>query len=552
MGVSGLSRGVALLATLTACFALIGAHEDSKICGQKNFFLRGSLRGSNSRWDTLVPDQCSVPSLAQRWTPACSVFIRVDLDLKESEGAAYEPLDGTFVGTCVTTEHEWQLLCTHVLEVPAVGTLTSVDLVHWGAVYPAFSSPQTWSSGSRGFEGVTGTSKVRTLVLFDTVEYEFHLERAPRCGDARVFTFAAIGDLPYGVGNADHAQLDAMPAFVQAINQDNALQLVLHVGDIHSGSSHCYEAYNWRVFNAFKEFNVPLVYTPGDNEWADCHNAKEGGWTYTTTSPWPCLNLTGNLGPCDSYYDPVADGGSHYPGDPLDNLELVRRIFFPRPGSTLARHKSVLSQSRAYDPAYPADAKYLEHVMFVEADVLFVALNIPGGSNNEGDAWHGAPKTQRQLDAVAERTGATIRWLDRAFAHAWEEDTKGIVLMYQADFWKGDPSKLSGYTPIVQAIYNHVRSFGRSVLALHGDSHEFKSDNPFANTNAVYLPQNTQYGTLAPVTNFHRIVVHGETLPMEYLRVTVNADSYYGYGSGVGASKFGPFKWTRLPQPSVL
>jgi hypothetical protein len=29
---------------------------------------------------------------------------------------------------------------------------------------------------------------------------------------------------------------------------------------------------------------VPLVYTPGDNEWADCHKKKEGGGEYSSST----------------------------------------------------------------------------------------------------------------------------------------------------------------------------------------------------------------------------------------------------------------------------
>ena len=91
------------------------------------------------------------------------------------------------------------------------------------------------------------------------------------------FAVAVIGDSPYGIAYGDTAQYNANPAFISAINADTSLSLTLHVGDIHSGKEYCTESYNLGVFNQWKAFIQPLVYVPGDNEWADCHKVKEGG-----------------------------------------------------------------------------------------------------------------------------------------------------------------------------------------------------------------------------------------------------------------------------------
>jgi len=47
------------------------------------------------------------------------------------------------------------------------------------------------------------------------------------------------------------------------------------------------------------------------------------------------------------------------------------------------------------------------------------------------------------------------------------------------------------------------------------------------------------------VPNFHRIVVHGSTFPLEWLKLTVDP------AVNVPASEtaFGPFSWERMPQP---
>ena len=78
-----------------------------------------------------------------------------------------------------------------------------------------------------------------------------------------------------------HPQTAATPAFIDSINADPDVALVLHVGDIHSGKQYCTEAYDQDDLRpSGRAFKDPLVYTPGDNEWTDCHKAAEGGGVY--------------------------------------------------------------------------------------------------------------------------------------------------------------------------------------------------------------------------------------------------------------------------------
>jgi hypothetical protein len=98
-------------------------------------------------------------------------------------------------------------------------------------------------------------------------------------GGAQPSTLAVFGDSPYGVKRGDTAQFDATPAFIDSINADPNVGLVLHIGNIHSGKQYCTQAYDQSIFDQWKRFADPLVYTPGDNEWTDCHKPAEGGGT---------------------------------------------------------------------------------------------------------------------------------------------------------------------------------------------------------------------------------------------------------------------------------
>jgi hypothetical protein len=349
-------------------------------------------------------------------------------------------------------------------------------------------------------------------------------------GSANVLTLAVYGDAPYGTTPADTEQFAATPAFIQSINADSKVDLVLHVGDIHSGKQYCTQPYDQSIADLWAAFKDPLVYTPGDNEWSDCHKAAQGGGVYNSATH----QVDYVAGPFDGYAD-------YAKGDPIANLALIRSIFFSKPGFTLGgRKKQVLSQAQNLDPAHPTDAKYVENVIWEQSKVLFVTINVPGGSNNDNDIWYGAPtQTAAQSQEIAERTGADLRWLDAAFAQAEAEGVEAVVIAAQADMW--DPEKgaahQAAYEPIVASVASHTTDFGKPVLMFNGDSHFYRTDDPLSASDPLnYIHPGYD------VPNFHRIVVHGSTFPLEWLRLTVDPR----VNNPVGPNSFGPFGWQRV------
>jgi hypothetical protein len=90
---------------------------------------------------------------------------------------------------------------------------------------------------------------------------------------AAPFTFVAIGDMPYRVPD-DYGRLERL---IAAVNKA-APAFTVHVGDIKSGSTPCSDESFQKVKGYFDSFEEPLVYTPGDNEWTDCHRPAAGGF----------------------------------------------------------------------------------------------------------------------------------------------------------------------------------------------------------------------------------------------------------------------------------
>jgi hypothetical protein len=334
-------------------------------------------------------------------------------------------------------------------------------------------------------------------------------------------TYAVIGDTPYG-----QPQIDNFPNDVAEINQDPKVRLVMHLGDIKNGSSVCSTDYFNQIRADFDAFKDPFVYTPGDNDWTDCHRANNGAY-------WPA--------------GPVLNGDTR-----PARLDEIRKIFFDRPGRTLGVHSQKVA---AQTPDYP------ENVRWLASRVEFGDLNLPG-SNNDYLLWFDPtptsnplddpPRSQSQIDEVTERTAADIAWLDGIFDRATEDDAKAVVIGIQADMWDpaimGDPNQYDHFTPIVQELAARSLDFGKPVLLLNGDSHQFTDDHPLGASAPAQNKAN--YGITQNVPNLHRITVNGSTTPChEWLRLRIDPGSsgIFSY-SRVRFSKQPGFDHTICPE----
>ena len=378
------------------------------------------------------------------------------------------------------------------------------------------------------------------------------------------FTLAVIGDVPYGTSPTDTRQTIAHPRFVAAINADSDVSLVAHIGDIHAGKQYCTQAYDQTIFEHWTAFKQPLVYTPGDNEWMDCHKAKEGGGSFN--------KATGKI---DYVVDADGKFADYAKGDPIANLALIRSMFFATPGQTLGAPMPVHSQAVEFNPAHPADKAFVENVWWEKSGILFVTVNIPGGSNNGTDPWYGAPAmSPEQQSEVAVRSAATLRWIDAAYNRAMSKGDIAMVILTQADMWDVDDAKtglahLSGYKQYLDKIAEASKAYGMPVLMIVGDSHTYRSDNPLvkgapcvieveSGKPAVSCFDRAAEAMLAErkspadafltqahgynVPNFHRIVVHGETMPLEWLKLRIDPT----VNNKHELEAFGPFSWKRM------
>lgn len=315
-------------------------------------------------------------------------------------------------------------------------------------------------------------------------QHHEHSHDHPGFDRSRAVTYAVIGDTPYGA-----PQLANFPNDVAEINGDPDVRLVMHLGDIKNGSSECATPYFEQIRADFDGFSDPLVYTPGDNEWTDCHRANNGGY-------WPA--------------GPVFNGDSR-----PARLGEIHRIFFDHPGWTLGQHPIHVETQ---------GGNYVENVTWDQSGIQLGDLNVPG-SNNDWLPWFGQPQTKSQIDEVNGRTHADLVWMDRLFDRARDEHAKAVAIGIQADMWdpaiEGDPTQYDHFQPIVQELARQSLRFRGPVLLLNGDSHAFIDDYPLADPSR---PQNKSiYGIGQDVPNLRRITVNGSTTPChEWLKLTAD------------------------------
>lgn len=266
--------------------------------------------------------------------------------------------------------------------------------------------------------GVTGAI-VRTLILVALVTLGAAGcaggPESPGEEGSKEFEVGLIGDFPYDAGQEAQAQ-----SMLDELNGED-LAFIVHDGDIQSGRTPCTDEVLQKELERFESSENPLVYTPGDNEWTDCHR-------------------TGY--------------------DPDERLQRVRETFFSGDESFGKRTIALTRQSEDYP----------ENARWDYGGVTFATLHIVGSNNGLN--------SDNDPDEYAARNDANLAWLRETLEHAQSEDSAAVMLAIQANVFEEDKADPSGFADFKKALKQEVISFGRPVVLVHGDSHYFRIDKP--------------------------------------------------------------------------
>jgi hypothetical protein len=255
------------------------------------------------------------------------------------------------------------------------------------------------------------------------------------------FKFIALGDMPYTLPD-DEIRYSRI---IQEINKINP-SFSIFVGDTKSGSTPCSDEFNAKVKENFNQFNSPLIYSIGDNEWTDCHRPLAGSY------------------------------------DPIERLNSLRSGFFSN-NKSFGKKQLLLTRQGDLDPAYK---KFVENSYWVKNRILFVSLHIPGSNNNfERDESAKAEYRERNL--------ANLEWIKQMFILAKSQQYAAIIFAYQADMFYSpnqatDPE--SGFRDTLHTLSHEAQEFKRPVLLIHGDSHRLIIDQPLKTVDQKHVLEN--------------------------------------------------------------
>lgn len=262
------------------------------------------------------------------------------------------------------------------------------------------------------------------------------------------FEFLVMGCMPYYMPQ----DVERFQNVIATANQQFPAFSV-HCGDTKSGQKPCDDAVYAQIRAWFDQFEHPLVYVPGDNEWTDCRNKGAGGF------------------------------------DPNDRLALVRRTFYAADHKSLGKNPLDLTSQQAVQPEY---SDFVEHNRWSRGGILFTTLHVVGSNNNA---------LQGNASAMAEfvaRDAAVLAWMKAAFAEAAKPEHHALVLFLQAnplsEINKSEPRD-TGFANFVPALREAVQAFPKPVYLFHADSHYFRIDKPLTSAAGRTLENFTRIET---------------------------------------------------------
>ena len=257
------------------------------------------------------------------------------------------------------------------------------------------------------------------------------------------FSFVVIGDTPYS--SEDEEMLNEALPLIKA----GDYPFIIHVGDYKGGRAPCTIDQDDRFEALIEALDpTPVIYTPGDNEWADCDRNRD-----------------------EATAKPFSD---------LSRLKLIRQRFFATPPLT----------RKSYE--FERQAGQVENASWRHDGVRFATLHVVGTAN--GRDWVTGDAFEDASGAVEARDAANLEWLSHVAALAKTERARGLIIAMQgdpvADAADANGAKCQGvsdheetcdaFIDLRAEIRGAALAFGGPALLVHGDTAPFTLDQAFA------------------------------------------------------------------------
>lgn len=246
---------------------------------------------------------------------------------------------------------------------------------------------------------------------------------------------------------------------------EEKLSFAVHIGDIKSGQGLCEDSIYEDRLRLLSDSPIPLVLTPGDNDWTDCDRPSAGGY------------------------------------EPEERLAKMRSVFFTSNESFGKKRIALNRQSEEHAICC------VENARWVVSGVVFATFHVVGSANNYG------PQSPPRAEFIA-RERANLEWIKSTFALARSTNAPAAVVMFHANPGLERVGRFRRhYKAFLELLKSEVEQFDRPVLLIHGDTHTFKTDRPWSYEDAsrglLKLIRLETYGS--PAVGWIRITVDTDT-----------------------------------------
>ncbi|MGI4812470.1 MAG: hypothetical protein ACRYGG_03900 [Janthinobacterium lividum] len=363
--------------------------------------------------------------------------------------------------------------------------LTPVASAPPAAVSPSSPAQLTAPASSRG-EPPPDTASSDAAATDDAIvptEAPAPAAPAPRTVSNAAPSFAVFGGLPRAA-----AEEPSVRALLATIDAQPAIQLAIHIGNFKGSAEPCSDTLYAHRKALWDDAPLPLVLTPGQNDWLDCGKPSGGD-------------------------------------DATQRLDTVRETFFDTPQTLGKTPLPVTRQSevRAFAP-------YRENIRFERDGVIYATIDTASISNHfvEGGGRNG------EFD---DRSIANRFWLTHAASLARQRHAQALIIITHADpHFEAAHEQRFDWLGLEQLGRRRPRDpFRRLRATLLAVSHEFRgpilmihADDPAtahvpASRDKGFRldhPLSDEHGV--EVANFTRLALATEARPLQWLRITLD------------------------------
>jgi hypothetical protein len=240
------------------------------------------------------------------------------------------------------------------------------------------------------------------------------------------FSFVALADMPYFLPE-DYNHFEHL---IEKINTEEH-DFNVFLGDFKSSKTPCEDSIFLKIKNYFNQFEQPLIYTPGDNEWTDCKN------------------------------------------NPEERLEFIRTLFFD------SKQLQINQVELTNQSTIKGFEKFIENKSWFYKGIQFSTFHIVGSNNNLSE------NPNQSNTEYLERDKANINWLKFTFENAVLNESLGIILLTHADMFTPDKGA-TGFDNFLKELALLSETYNKPILLINGDSHKYLIDKPLKSLKKPY------------------------------------------------------------------